>query len=152
MPEEASKRSGFTAAQQQARRRKGADRQERQRAGFRHRLQGAEEAVRFVVNPGGEIEFVGVADEAVAEGDTPQAVNCDRIVVEVFKLTQESLGVGVEGIDAPIAEVADEQIVAESAKIAGSQGQTPGRVERALRGEVICQTAIGVKYVNETVA
>ena len=50
----------------------------------------------------------------------------------IGKLAEKIAGVRIERIDAAIAEVADEQGVAEFAETAGRTGQTPGRVQRAL--------------------
>ena len=102
------------------------------------RADGAEQAVALVARPCREIEDVGRArDGAVAEADTPQAVDPDRLL----RGGQQSPGplpatlrVLAEGGDVAVAEVADEQRsggLAEAGR--GRPGEAPGGVELAAR-------------------
>ncbi len=58
---------------------------------------------------------------------------------------------GVEGVNAAVAEVADEQVVAEAPEVDGCQGQPPGRVELALGSDAADQVTGGVEGVHEAV-
>src|SRR5947209_18384580 len=56
----------------------------------RHRCQGAEQAVRLVIDAGSEEERVAAAGGMViADFQSPQAVNLNRVAVGVFELTLE---------------------------------------------------------------
>ncbi len=88
----------------------------------------------------------------IPKGYSPQAVNKNGSARLVFQLTQEIPGAGIEGIDETIAEITNQQVVAELAEIAGSESQTPGRVECALRSEATEEMPIGVEDIDEPIA
>jgi hypothetical protein len=103
-------------------------------------------------DPGGEEERVGVpAGVAVAEGEPPQPRDGDRPAALVAERAEEGAGRRFEGVDAAVADVADEQGDADRAEAGGRQGEPPGRVERAAGGEAAQQRAAAVVDVHEAV-
>src|SRR5262249_46312161 len=82
----------------------------------------------------------------------PQAVNRNRIAIAISEWAEGGTGDGIEGINASIAEIANQQIIAELAEIGGSQGQAPGRIERKTRNETLRQGPVGVEDIDEPIA
>src|SRR3954449_4783069 len=76
-----------------------------------------EQAVGFVLRTGGEQQFVRLCRVAVAEAQRPQPVDDDRVSVAVAQLAETPTGHRVEGVDATVAEVADEQGTAEPTEV-----------------------------------
>ena len=124
----------------------------------RHRRQRAEQAVRLVVEAGGEVHRVGVAAAAaVADLQRPQPVDLDGLAVGVVQVAQGGAGRGVEGVDAAVAEVAHQQVAAEGPEARRRQRQAPRRVERAARDQALlpagqARRAVQVEHVDEAVA
>jgi len=58
----------------------------------------------------------------------------------------------VEGVDVAVAEVADQNVIAEVAEAVGRLHNTPGRIERASGGESLHQCAVGGENIDETIA
>src|SRR5207245_1684856 len=113
------------------------------------RLDGAEQAVGFVVDTGSEVYEIRVTTPAaVAHPKTPQAVDLDRPAQAVAQLTREGTGRQVEAVDTAVAEVAHQQVIVEVSKGTGRDSQTPGRVQRALRGKSPDQAAVQVEDVD----
>src|SRR5438876_557893 len=93
----------------------------------------AVEAMGFVGGAGGEEEGVQVlTEEAVAEGQAPEAVDGDDVAAGVGELAEESAGGGVKRVDGAVAEVADEEVAGEGAEVGGGHGHAPRGVEGAL--------------------
>src|SRR5258706_8241259 len=114
--------------------------------------QGAEEAVRFFGGAGGEEEGVGGAGGcAVAESESPQAVDLDRVGVGAGKEAHE-LALVVEGADFSVAEVSDQDVVAEQAEVVRGLHGAPRGIEAAARGEASHERAVGVEDIDESVA
>src|SRR5262244_2993908 len=114
---------------------------------------GSEETVGLIIEPGGEEQGVRVARrKSIPECQAPQAVDRDRIGISGLELTEEPPGKSIEGVDATVAEITDQQGIAERAEIGGSQSQAPGRVKRPLRSEASDQPAIGVEDIHEPIA
>jgi len=90
--------------------------------------EGSDEAVGLMSRSGGEDECVGVAEHAVAEVHAPEPVDDDRPMVLVAERAEELAGAGVEGVDQPVTEVADEQRAAEAAEALRCQIDAPRRV------------------------
>src|SRR2546426_5572622 len=90
-----------------------------------------------MLRSGCEVEPVPYPSQvAIAKGQRPKPVYFQRIVLAVLKLAEERARVRVKGADAPVAEIADEQGAVQSApKRRSDQGQTPGRIESAVRCE-----------------
>ena len=79
-----------------------------------HRLDHAEEAISLLVNTGSEEELVGLSRlPTKTEHQSPQTINDDGVAFLVGELTQEGAGIGIERIDVSIAEIADQQVMAE---------------------------------------
>ena len=116
------------------------------------RLEGAEQTVRLIVKPCGEEQDVRAAGQtSIPERQSPQAVNRNRIAISVSELVAEDTTDRIKGIDPPVAEIADQHVIAELAEIGGSQGQAPGRVERPSRSEASDQGSIGVEDIDEPI-
>src|SRR5262245_18771345 len=123
-----------------------------------NRVDPAVEALGLVFRAGGEEEGVGgLVVEAVAESDAPEAVDVDdsaaRSAQEALE-TPTDVGrmavavpvlAGLEGADAPVAEVADQELVAVAAEVVGRLGDAPGGVERAAAGDARDHVAVGVE-------
>src|SRR4029453_7666202 len=77
-------------------------------------LDRAEQTVGFVVDAGGEQQGGGVAGDAVAEAQRPQALDLDRPAVLIVQAPGELASLGVVGVDAAVTEVADQQRAAEA--------------------------------------
>src|SRR5260370_30495572 len=91
---------------------------------------GAEEAVDFIVDTGGEKRSVGWSGASVvAESERPQAVDGHERAIGILHEADELVGEAVERRDPSAAEIADENGVAELAKIARGPYDTPGSVE-----------------------
>ena len=103
------------------------------RRGLAYALNLTEEAMHLIINTSGKEERVGwTSGCAIAKLQSPQTIDHNWISSVTFKLTDTFAGFRVVSIDAPIAEIADQQIIAELAKIRGSERQAPGRVELAM--------------------
>src|SRR5882724_8440293 len=97
----------------------------------------AEEPVCLVVNPGREKQLVMLPCRAIiAEAQAPQAIDRDALPLTLGEGTQEVTGVGIEGIDLAIAEIADDEGLAELAEVVRGEGQAPGRVEGTARDQL----------------
>src|SRR5499427_5652942 len=117
------------------------------------RYDGSEEAVGLIIEPGGEEQGVRAARrKSIPECQAPQAVNRDRVVISAAELTEEPTGKSIEGVDATIAEITDQQCTTERAEIGGSESHAPGRVKRPVRSEAAAQVAIGVEDIHEPIA
>src|SRR5712691_2096273 len=81
----------------------------------RCRGDGAEHAIGLIVGTGCEIECVGARIPAAAQGQGPQPVDNDGVAFAILEGAEE-MPVGVERIYFPIAEIANENIAAETAK------------------------------------
>src|SRR5438105_1012229 len=108
--------------------------------------------MRLIVDAGREEDGVGIAAvPAVTQPQTPQTRDRDRPMLLVAKLSFE-VAVEREGIDAPIAEVANQQVRAEAAELRGRDGEAPRRVERAARRNTAIQRTVGIEDIDEPVA
>ncbi len=61
-------------------------------------------------------------------------------------------GDGIEGIDAAVAEIADQQILAELAEVGRRHGDAPGRIEHPAAGDAPDQRAVGVEQIDQAEA
>src|SRR5262249_53335687 len=94
------------------------------------KLEGAEEAMLFVINPRGEVEGgLGAAGAAVAEDQGPQSLDHPGVALVVPEQAEEVAGTRIKGTDAAVAETAHQQGVAEFAESVRRQRQAPGRVQ-----------------------
>src|SRR5690349_10601651 len=58
----------------------------------------------------------------------------------------------VIGMDAAVAEIADQEIAGETAEPVRGDGESPGRVERTMRRDALDQVAVEVELVDEAMA
>src|SRR3954447_12732212 len=94
------------------------------------RREHAEQPMRLVLDPGGEVERMGMAVwTGIAGNERPQAVDLDRVAGSVAEHAHELAGVGVEGVDAAIAEIADQEVAGKTPESFRCDRQAPGRVE-----------------------
>src|SRR5207237_10641870 len=106
------------------------------------------------VDPGGEVEIARAAGRAVVtRRQGPQPVGDDGLAVLVGDraLEVEAAALMLEGVDAPVAEVADEQIAAEAAERVRRDGQATGRVQRPARRDAADEAAVAIELVDEAV-
>lgn len=96
-------------------------------------------------------KVVGLAilRSASSKSESPQAVNGDRLSLLVTKLAKKCSGIGIEGVDAAIEQVADQQVVTEGAEIGGCHSESPGPVEVTLRSEGFDEGPIGTEDVHD---
>src|SRR5262252_7519845 len=111
----------------------------------------AEQAVRLAVWASGEKQFVGLRRVPVAEPQTPQAVDDDRLATGLPQLAEASAAVRVVDVDLTVAEVSNEQITAELAEVRGRKGEPPRRVELAAGHQAAHQSAVVGEHVDEAV-
>src|SRR5207244_1032260 len=98
------------------------------------------EPICLIVDTCREEQFVGTARiHTITEDQCPQVINRNWIARLVSELAEEGTVVRINGIDATVTEIADQQVITEPAKISGSEGQAPGRVEPAVRNEALDQ-------------
>ena len=80
----------------------------------------------FIIGAGGEIEVVRIpAIAAIAEDQAPEAVDDDRVAIDIFESAQKCTGSWIEGINLAIAEVAHQQVIAEFTKTLPEPGPGP---------------------------
>src|SRR6266705_4254734 len=113
------------------------------------RLDRAEEAVRLVVDPGGEQQGGRVAGDAVAEAERPQAVDLDHAAILVPEPPEELARRRVVGVDAAVAEVAHQQGAAEAPEARRGERQAPRGVQLAVLDQMAEQLAAGRVDVDE---
>src|SRR5439155_12494343 len=53
------------------------------------------------------------------------------------------------GVDPAVSEVADQEVVAEPAKVRGRHRQAPGRVQVVMRDKPLEKVAVGVEDIDE---
>src|SRR6185436_2838607 len=100
----------------------------------------AEQAVIFerssAGNAGREVENAQAASlTAIAEYQPPKPFDGQWPAGWLEHRPEIGPGSKVEGIDMSVAEITDQQLIAELAEIRRRHGQAPGRIERSLRGE-----------------
>jgi hypothetical protein len=96
--------------------------------------------VCFSGEAGGQVEGVEVAAVGCggcgeAEEDLPEAGVDDRLAGAIDDLTDVREGLGVEGIDDAVAQVANQDVAAEDAEGRGSNSYSPRRVDVAAGGD-----------------
>jgi len=72
-----------------------------------------------------------------------------RLTVCAVEGAEEQVRGRVIGEDLAVAEVADEEIVAERAEVGGSQDNSPGRGERATGCDALDEVAICVELTHD---
>src|SRR4051812_40666134 len=117
----------------------------------RHQL--AEEPFRLLLRSSCEVEVVRVAEGlAVAVLEVPEAVELHGRAVGCAEVVDELARLRVEGEDAAVAEVADQQLARERAEVLGGHHQAPGGDQLAPLLEALEQATLGVEAAHEAVA
>ena len=83
------------------------------------------------MDAGAEQQVPGSTGYAVAESQASEDVDRDRVVVGPARVAEPLAGAEVVRVDAPGAEVADQQGTAEAAESGPVPAAGPGRVQRA---------------------
>src|SRR5437867_6836547 len=73
--------------------------------------------------------------ETNAECQPPKPLDHNRITVLILQRAEKSASIGIERVDAPVAEIADEERIAKPTKAKRRPGDAPRGIERALRGK-----------------
>src|SRR6266478_4170753 len=86
----------------------------------------AEKAVHFITDTGSEEEFIGFArGETIAELQGPQVIDLNCNTPAIFERTEGLARIRIKGIDKAIAEIADQQCIANHAKAGRSYTHAP---------------------------
>src|SRR5450830_14507 len=116
-------------------------------------VQSAKQAMHFAAGAGGKEQCVDrLIVQAIAEGEPPQAVDLDRLVVGALQPAHPFTACQIEGVDQAIAEVGHQQPVGEASEPGGSDRHAPGGVERALRDQAIQEAPARVEHADEAEA
>src|SRR2546429_1563104 len=128
-------------------------------AGPRQQLLGldpAEQPVRLVVRAGREVERVRRARTGpVAEAEAPETIDRHRFAVGRAQLTavrERAVSLRRVRVDRPVAEVADEQVAAEAAKVRRRHRKSPGSVQLPARGDAGDEGPVSLELVDEAEA
>lgn len=127
-------------------------REKDERAGFRHHCQLAEQAVHLVHQVGCEVNGIGITAGAVIPSDkSPEIADYNRIAGTVGQRTQQEIGVRVEDIDFPVAEISDQEIVGQGAKTRGRYVEPPRRIKNPAGRDALDEISIRVELVDEPI-
>ncbi len=78
--------------------------------------------------------FLGPAAPPLPNAKPPEVRDGDRLAVGVFQLADEMAVLGIERVDGAVAEIADQQIVAEAAKVRGGHRYGPRLIDVGVVG------------------
>lgn len=106
----------------------------------------------LVGEPRREVERVGILRSANAEHQAPKRNIRDGCPGLVFQLTEEGSARGIEGVDCPVSEITDQNIVAELAEAGAGLRHTPRRIQRAVGGESLHEVALETEDVDDSIA
>ena len=105
--------------------------------------------MRFVVGTRGKIERVRVAAlPAVAERDAPEAIDHDRFAALIFELTNVLSACEIVRVQLAVAEVADDERIAERTEVFRRMCESPGCLEVIAFNQSLFQVAARVEYVQ----
>src|SRR5450631_3453090 len=88
--------------------------------------------------------------EAVAERDSPETIDRQHLSLSRAQLPGKFVALQFVSVDLPVAEVADQQMVAELAETCGRKRHSPRRVQLAVRCDAIDQESVGIEDVDDT--
>src|SRR5690242_353045 len=115
-----------------------------------HGVNDSEETVLLILNTSREEQLVGLASAStVAEGQGPQLIEHEWLAVLVFKYAERCSRCRIKCVDAPITEIADQQIIAKATEIGWSQSYSPGQVQWAMANQAFDQVAIRIEDVHK---
>src|SRR5580692_1146042 len=98
-----------------------------------------------------EIQRIGLRLAAAAQSQSPQAVDYQRLAIGAVQFIDEMPGL-VEYVDPAVAEVADQNVTAESAEGIRHTRDAPRRIERPAADQASQQMAISIEHVDKAVA
>src|ERR1700694_4711730 len=98
-----------------------------------------------------EKERIGFRRAAAAQGQGPQPVYHQSLAIFVLQ-TPEETSVLVEGVDPAVAEVAHEDVAAESAEGIGRACDAPRRIERPAADQASQQMSVGIEHIDKAAA
>ena len=96
----------------------------------------ANQAVVFAIRPGAETErrnFFTVCRLGRSKFQGPESVNHNRRAAGIGQGSEEGAGLNIEGVDGAVAEIADEQGLAEYPEIRGGFGDASRGIQRSMR-------------------
>src|SRR5690242_229645 len=109
----------------------------------------AEASVSVGAGPGGEIENIFQSSHAtIAEHNGPQSLNGNRASGGVRKLAQKGAGGGVESRNVAVAQITDQDIVAEGSEICGCESDAPGGIQFSFEGKALDEVSIEVEHIH----
>src|SRR5260370_4877667 len=113
----------------------------------------AEESVVSIVDAGGEKQGVGRSgSRVISEGEGPQAVDFHKRIIGILQEADEFVGEAIECGNPAATEIADEDGIAELAKIARGPYGAPGSVEPIAMLEVADVLAAWREQLDEAEA
>src|ERR1700733_8982620 len=98
-----------------------------------------------------EEQRIGFRLAAAAQSQGPQSVNHQCLAIGAVQLIDE-MPLPVEYVDPAVAEVADEDVAAESAEGIRGTRDAPRRIERPTTDEAPQQVAISIEHVDKPVS
>src|SRR5450631_26139 len=110
------------------------------------------DSVSFVVRAGGEKQFRGEATGRVlaSEAQPPEPPDRYRRAILVEERALQFPANRIEGMDPTVAEVADQQAMAERTEVPRCLSNSPGRVEEGAVLEPQQKFSRNIEHVNET--
>src|SRR6266567_1876861 len=86
----------------------------------------AKKTIRLVIGAGGEVQLVAASPvDVVADSQSPEAVDGERAAVEGQQLPNECISEEIERVDAPVAEIANQQVARKLPKRRRRDRQAP---------------------------
>src|SRR5437868_4609890 len=89
---------------------------------------------------------------ACGKAQSPEAVDGKRSIERVLQLANKRAARKLESIDMSVAEISHKQITADAAESAGSDGESPGRIQSTLGGKSRKPSTVGAEHIDKTVA
>src|SRR4030095_11375160 len=112
-----------------------------------------EQTACFIIDPGGEVEIVLIAPKStITECESPQSCVLNRIAVRILQGSKESARRWIERIDRSVAEIPNQQTVAERSEIIGRERDSPRGIQYTTGNESSHEIPIQVKLTHDPVA
>jgi hypothetical protein len=104
-------------------------------------------------NSGGKIQCVRVAAATtIAEAQPPKSMDCDWIAATIRQLSEEGARDRIEGVNAAIAKIADQEVTPELAESGRRERHAPWGIQRSLRGKTAEQVAVQVELIDKSMS
>src|SRR6185312_637442 len=111
---------------------------------------GSQYSICFIIRPSGEIQRVGLPGRrVVTKTERPQPVNGQRLAGGIFDRAFKFTCQQIECVDGSSSKVADQQAVAEYAKVGGGKYNSPGRVQEPSVLKSLYQASMWIENGNE---